>query len=111
MAQAKKETTNVAEIWTLYQEAQTKADKLKEPFDRAQADADLLKAKLIWTIPANQAVDGVLHKQFKRSNVSYAKALTAVVAKLVPKTKANEVTVIMDEFTSTTLIDKVELEK
>ena len=106
---AKKE--NIRELWDIYQEAQMKADKKKEEYEKLQADADIFKGRLIKAIPDNEAVDGVMHKHFVKKNVSYSKALTAIVAKLVPKTKGAEVTAIIDSFTSESVTDKVELAK
>ena len=108
---AKKNGDSVANIWALYQAEQVKIQSLKEQMQKAEADADLLKQKLVSMIPAGEVVDNVIHKRFEKKNVSYAKVVSYMREKMIPKTKQAEVDVVIAENTSVSVMDKIELVK
>ena len=56
-------------------------------------------------------VDGVVHRTFTRPSVSYAKVLDKVKEFLVPKTRWDDVGVIVEEFTSHSEVHKFEEER
>ena len=100
---------SVSSLFSLYSDACEKASKAKEIYEKLDADSSLLKQKLISLIPPGEVRDNVIHKHFERKNVSYAKALQSIRDRLVPKTKQLEADVIVEEFTSVTVTDKIEL--
>ena len=108
---AKKNGDSVASLWTLYQAEQVKIQSFKEQMHKAEADADLLKQKLVSLIPAGAVIDSVIHKRFERRNVSYAQVVSYMREKMIPKTKQAEVDVLIEENTSISITDKIELVK
>ncbi len=101
----------VLSIWELYKAEQDKIQKLREEMQKAEADSDILKAKLVSMIPAGEAKEGVIHKRLERKSVSYANVVSYMREKLIPKTKQAEVDVLLEENTKITVTDKIELVK
>lgn len=101
---------SVLELYKVYETAASKAAKAKEAYEKLDADAKLLRDQLVASIPPNQSKEGVLHKRFEKKNVSYKNALDEVRDNLVPKTKLAEVLRIIEENTSISFTDKIELE-
>jgi hypothetical protein len=108
---AKKEHESVVGIWALYAAEQKKVEEEKEKLQKLQADADILKQKLMSMIPDNQVVEGVIHKHFERRSVSYSSVVSYLREKLIPASKQKLVDTVIEENTSVVATDKIELAK
>lgn len=104
---AKKET--VSSLFSLYRSLQADIEAKKDALHKLEADADIYKQRLMALIPNGETRDGVIHKHFEKRSVSYAEALKQVTERLVPKTKAREVSVIVEANTKIVASDKIEL--
>lgn len=88
-----KREQKIADLWDQYQAAH----------DQAKAAADkekLLKGMLTEYVSPGKTEAGIRHDVRQTKSISYAKALPHTQA-LIPKSKQPEVTVILDNFTST----------
>jgi len=89
---------------------QASIKEMKAALGSLEKERDVHEAVLLKGIKPNESKSGVFHKQTVTKSVKYAQVLAQARERFIPKTKQQELDVLIENFTTVSTRDSFELE-